>query len=175
MYHTRICTTSGTDRKNQMYHHAAAFSSGDFDRRKIASTAPSANPTMPAITVSCSVSTSDSSTDGARKYSANTFHCHCGLVASDQRNCRITKATTTEAIQRPQCLTGTTFRPWSTAGAADAASTAPVGEASAVDDAAVAAASARPWLVAVVATAGGPAAAGPAGWAVARLMRRLLR
>src|SRR5215218_6758060 len=94
-----------------MYHQAAPFSSGGFDSRNTASTAPSTKPITPETTVSESVSQSPLITDGAKKYSANTSHCHCGFDASDHRNCRITKATIAESTQRPQCLTATTLRP----------------------------------------------------------------
>ena len=94
-----------------MYHQAAALSSADFDRRKTASTAPSTKPTAPDTTVSARVSQRPLITEGAKKYSANTSHCHCGFVTSDHRNWRMTKATIAESAQRPQCLTGTTRRP----------------------------------------------------------------
>ena len=94
-----------------MYHQAAALSRADFDNRNTASTAPSTNPMTPDTAVSARVSQRPLMTEGAKKYSANTSHCHCGFDASDHRNWRMTKATTAESAQRPQCFTGRTRRP----------------------------------------------------------------
>ena len=50
-----ICTTSGTERKNQMYDHAAALSSGDFESRPSAITVPRVKPMTAEMAVSESV------------------------------------------------------------------------------------------------------------------------
>ena len=50
-----ICTTSGTERKNQMYAQEIELSSVDFDSRPSASTVPRMKPMDAEIAVSESV------------------------------------------------------------------------------------------------------------------------